>query len=200
MNTVLDVRWAICNGKMIPLHHQYYLLGAVSRICPVVHEHQSIGIHPIRGFYSRKSYLELTSESHVVVRTSLEHVPELLPLSGKKLTIAECSIRLGVPQIYGLIPAEQLSSSLVTIKGYETSDGYEAAVQRQLDNLKVSASTSVEIGSRKILQVKNKKIVGFQVNLGQLSPNDSLVIQQHGLGGRRHMGCGIFNPIRKEVV
>jgi hypothetical protein len=31
-----------------------------------------------------------------------------------------------------------------------------------------------------------------------LTATESILLQEHGLGGRRHMGCGIFVPMRGE--
>jgi CRISPR-associated protein Cas6 len=47
------------------------------------------------------------------------------------------------------------------------------------------------------VHIKGKKILGFGLTLKNLSPEDSMKILTHGLGGRRHMGCGIFSPVEK---
>jgi CRISPR-associated protein Cas6 len=52
---------------------------------------------------------------------------------------------------------------------------------------------------RRILTVKDKKIVGFSLLAHGLSDEDSIKLQAHGIGGRRAMGCGIFNPILKNI-
>jgi len=31
-----------------------------------------------------------------------------------------------------------------------------------------------------------------------LTAEESLTVQEHGLGGRRHMGCGLFVPFIQE--
>jgi CRISPR-associated protein Cas6 len=36
--------------------------------------------------------------------------------------------------------------------------------------------------------------VGFALTVQGLSPDSSLRLQTLGLGGRRHMGCGLFLP------
>ena len=44
-----------------------------------------------------------------------------------------------------------------------------------------------------------RQLVGFSLAAHGLSDDDSLKLQSTGIGGRRSMGCGIFNPIRKPV-
>ncbi|MFN4280239.1 type I-MYXAN CRISPR-associated protein Cas6/Cmx6, partial [Thermosynechococcus sp.] len=42
--------------------------------------------------------------------------------------------------------------------------------------------------------VKQKKILGYQVLVKGLTPEESLRLQCYGLGGRQHFGCGWFYP------
>lgn len=196
MTTAIDLRWPIHNGRRIPLLHQYQTLSAIARVIPSIHQENQIGIHPIRGIRLEPGYLEMTRDSALTVRTPVDRVPSLLVLSGKKFDIGGFEIRLGVPQVLSLDPSRCLRSFLVTIKGYLESNAFENGVRRQLQAATISPSVVVSIGPRRILRIKEATIVGYEVQLDGLSPSDSLLIQQHGIGGRRHMGCGLFNPDR----
>jgi CRISPR/Cas system CSM-associated protein Csm4 (group 5 of RAMP superfamily) len=46
--------------------------------------------------------------------------------------------------------------------------------------------------------VKDKQIVGFEVTAVDVDATGSLRLQEHGIGGRRHMGCGVFVPVRER--
>ncbi len=87
-------------------------------------------------------------------------------------------------------------SHLVTIKGYQERDTFEVGVRRQMNAASISTSVTVTVGPRRILRVKDTTIVGYQVCLDGLTPSESLSVQQHGIGGRRQMGRGLFNPVR----
>jgi len=52
------------------------------------------------------------------------------------------------------------------------------------------------LGRRRVMRIKDKTIVGFQVVVAELTAEESITLQEHGLGGRRRMGCGIFVPLR----
>jgi CRISPR-associated protein Cas6 len=56
------------------------------------------------------------------------------------------------------------------------------------------------VGRRRIVTIAGKKVVGFALDLSGLAPDASLLLQEKGLGGRRHMGCGLFLPTRAEVA
>lgn len=45
-----------------------------------------------------------------------------------------------------------------------------------------------------------KEVVGYELVIEGLTADESVAIQTTGLGGRRHMGCGVFVPhLQAEV-
>ncbi|MCI5210102.1 MAG: hypothetical protein D3910_15200 [Candidatus Electrothrix sp. ATG2] len=52
----------------------------------------------------------------------------------------------------------------------------------------------VTIGKRRTFSIRRKKIVGYSLLVSELSAEESLALQEKGVGGRRKMGCGFFNP------
>jgi CRISPR-associated protein Cas6 len=199
MIATLDIRWPIVPPGRIPVHHHYGLLAGLSRVAPEVHSSTSVGVHPIRGLFIGPGLLELNEASAVTIRAPAELLPKLLPLGGKKLDIGGCPIRLGVPQLFGLMPAARLRAYLVTIKGYMEIPQFEAAVRRKLDTLGVTDSLPMAIGRRRVIRIRGQTIVGFGLRLDGLSDDESIRIQQNGIGGRRHFGCGLFHPVRMEA-
>lgn len=197
MTAMIDIRWFVNGPGRIPIHHQYPLFSAVSRVVPAVHRSREFGLHPIRGARMSPGHLELIPQSALTIRTPVYNIPGLLVLSGKKLDLAGCPIRLGVPLVIGLSPCRSLVSPLVTIKGYMETQEFSAALRRQLDELGVSRSVIAEVVARRVLLVKQQVIVGFEVRLDKLCEEDSMRIQTSGLGGRRHLGCGLFNSSHK---
>jgi len=200
MTPFVDVCWPLSHGELIPLHHQYHLLASVSRLVPDVHHCSDYAIHPIRGVRSKPGVLDLTAASKVRIRCPADKIPQLLPLNGKKLELADCPIRLGVAEIHTLQPSTDLYCHLATIKGYIELGAFALGVRRQLDTIGVSDSVLVEVGPRRVLHVKHQIIVGFQLVLRRLQESESLLIQERGLGGRRHFGCGLFDPEREQPV
>jgi CRISPR-associated protein Cas6 len=84
---------------------------------------------------------------------------------------------------------------MVTIKGFFDPVPFQTALRRQLDQLNISDQIQVTLGRRRTLRIKDKEVVGHEVLLEGLTAEESLAVQETGLGGRRHMGCGVFVPI-----
>ena len=200
MTWTLDVRWPLTRPGRIPSKHHYPLLAVLSRIVPVIHRAEGVGIHSIAGVHVAPGVLELNSTSAITVRTPAAFLPALMPLSGKKLDLGGCPIRLGVPQLFALTPCDSLLARSVTIKGYTEPAEFHAALRRQLDALGVRASVDVEIGRRRVLAVRQHTIVCFQVVLRGLLDEESILVQAQGVGGRRHLGSGLFLPNHCAVL
>ncbi|MBX6312325.1 MAG: type I-MYXAN CRISPR-associated protein Cas6/Cmx6 [Isosphaeraceae bacterium] len=139
------------------------------------------------------------------IRTQAERIGELLPLAGVFLNVGGHEVCLGVPRVRALMPALVLMSRLVTIKGFTEPEPFLEAAGRQLEALGISGRASIPPVSggpragllqRRVLRIKGVSIVGFALVIEDLTPEGSERLLVHGLGGRRHMGCGIFVPVR----
>ena len=186
---VVDLAFRL-TGIKVPVDHGYALYSAISRLVPEIHEAKNIGVHPIRGTYSGNGELMLRDSSRLVVRMESEQIGQFLKLAGKKLEIDSCSFRVGVPEVRVLRPRPALYSRLVTIKGFMEPAGFLEAAKRQLEKITVQAE--LQVGERRTFRVKDKQVVGFELAATGLDAKDSVRLQESGLGGRRHMGCGVF--------
>jgi CRISPR-associated protein Cas6 len=174
-------------GSKIPIDHGYVLFSALSNHLPYLHEKNEIGVHCIRGV-PIESFLNIRGP--LKFRASLNDVPKILTLEGKTIYLANHPIKIGPVGIYPLRPSRLLYSRITVIKGFEEAECFRDSLNIQIEKLNVKCRT--EIGKRRVLKVKDKIIVGFEVSLHDLSETDSLTIQYNGLGGKSHMGCGIF--------
>lgn len=199
---MVDLSFLLLGNGDIPADHGYHLYSAVSRTLPSMHEPNGIGIHPIRGRLIGDRRMQICDFSRLTIRVAPERIADMLPLAGNQLNIAGRPIRVGVPQVYALVAATELRSRLVTIKvSGERNEirppddaSFLAAARRQLDALGISSDAQLNLGKRRTLRIKDKEVVGYEVLVSALSLDDSLTLQASGLGGRRHMGCGIFTP------
>jgi hypothetical protein len=67
---------------------------------------------------------------------------------------------------------------------------------RSLEQLQAAPEISGEpvIGAGGHLQLPDQSLPGFAVQLHGLTPEDSLHLQDAGLGDHRKLGCGVFLP------
>jgi CRISPR-associated endonuclease/helicase Cas3 len=184
-------------GQALPADHGFGLFAALSRLCPAVHQQNEIQILTIPGIPDRKGKITLTDRSRLLIRLPITKIPLVYAIAGKRLLIGKHSIQIGIPNVEPLQPKPKLRSRIVTIKGYTEPEPFLGAVQRQLDALEVSGQLQIPLNldktpKRKTIKIKKDTVVGFTTEISNLSDEDSLKLQQWGLGGRRRMGCGVF--------
>lgn len=195
-HAVVDASFTVF-GERLPLDHGYALFSAVSRVLPLLHERSTWALHSIHGRRIEPRYLNLDGRSSMRIRLPADEIASLLPLIGCSLDIEGYPLEVGTVRILPLRPAASLWSRFVTIKGFVESDLFLDALKRQLDVLSEGVSlsqTDVSVGPRRVMRIRERKVVGFRVELTGLSAEASIRLQSIGLGGRRHMGAGVLIP------
>ena len=185
-------------GQSLPIDHGYQLYSALKHRLMQLKDWDDISIKTISGKLDRenRNQLNLTDRSKLLIRLPSEKVPFVYSFSGKSLTIGKHKIRLGIPEMNFLQPKSRLRSHIVVIKGYQEPDSFLEAAKRQIEALNIEAD--IKLISRKDGAIKPKTIkvkqtlVGFGIEVTNLSKSDSVILQEKGLGGRRKMGCGVF--------
>jgi CRISPR-associated protein Cas6 len=186
-------------GDKIPFDHGYLLYSAISRQFPIVHDIEELSILPITGKPEFPQNLYLTPESQLCLRLSTNKVPLIYRLAGKTLNLNTDKIRLGLPESHELEGCDRLYARLVIIRGFDEPNAFIKAVERQLESLNISAKINLttKLGKpiRRTMKIKGRTLIGFGVEISELSEDNSILLQEQGIGGKHKMGCGVFVPI-----
>lgn len=196
-------------GATLPTDHAYLLYAALSGVVPQFHEDDSaLRFAPITGISTPDGQLQLGAESHLRIRLPQDAVRVALPLAGKKLTLGNAAVRLGVPTVRTLVPSPTLFARLVTFKNADTPEQFLSTARAKLTELGVTGEPSLPIHldgkragepKRRVVRIKGAMIVGYALLVSELSATDSSTLQERGLGGRRQMGCGFFTPAKGGI-
>lgn len=188
----IDLAFKVTSQSPIGSDHGYQLFGAISRLLPQVHEPNGVAVLPISGQQIGDRKIQLGNSSRLTIRVASSDIATWLPLAGKSLEVAGAKLQIGVPEIRSLIPTTALRSRLVTTKNCQDQPRFELELRRQMTALGVSEQAIFSIGKRRTIRIRDKEVVGYEVILEGLTADESLALQTTGLGGRRHMGCGVF--------
>lgn len=190
-------------GGPISLDHGYALFAALCRVVPGLHGDRRVGVHPIRGVRLEPCRLTLVPQSRLRLRLPSEEVATYLALAGSRVDLDRDFLSVGIPRVDALRPAAELSSRLVTIGRHIDPGPFLASVREQLAGLGVAAEPSLTSSTdparsgqpcRRVIRVKGRRIVGYALRISGLTAEESLTVQERGLGSRRRMGCGVFVP------
>ena len=195
-------------GTTIPLDHGYGLFSALCRVVPSLHGDLHVGVHPIRGIRTTPGVLSLIPGSRLRLRLRSEELAPYIALAGTTLEIEGHRVRVGVPRVESLVSAANLASRLVVIRGLIEQSAFEAGVRRHLTELGVGGEVEFVpsqeprwLGQpkRRVVRIQDKRVVGYALRVVGLTPEESLLLQERGLGGRRRFGCGVFVPVGRNI-
>lgn len=206
--TTVDLLFPVV-GTRLPTDHGYLLYGALCRTLPCLHDGSvRFAMAPVTGQYVGNGLIQLDPmRSRLRLRISTTDIPRVLPLAGKGLKVMRHQVRLGVPQVRALVPSPSLYARIVAIKNATEVKPFLDVARRQLDEIGIGGGVRVPDHvakggeaepQRRVLRIKEAVIVGFALLVEGLTDEESLRLQEAGLGGRRRLGCGLFVPARDE--
>jgi CRISPR-associated protein Cas6 len=196
-------------GTRLPTDHGYPLYSSISRLLPCLHDGSvPFALLPITGQHVGNGLIALdSSRSRLRLRLAVADLPRVLPLAGKTLNLLGHRLTLGVPQVFPIRPAANLQARSVTFKNSTEPEPFLSRAKIELDRLGIRGRLQMPWHinregrfepHRHVLRVKDSRVVCFPLRVEGLSPEDSLRLQEVGLGGRRHMGGGVFVPFDAE--
>ncbi|MCI0412377.1 type I-MYXAN CRISPR-associated protein Cas6/Cmx6 [bacterium] len=186
---LLEIKFPIF-GTSLPSDHGYSVFASISRLIPQAHEGDWLAIDTMPGAVRGDGTILINGRARLRMRAPQNYVRLVLQLAGKRLDVSGHHIRLGIPQIFLLQASEALYARSVTIKKFTEPEPFLEAVKRKLDEMGIKGKPA--IGARRAFRVGSHTIVGFGLTIRGLSAEHSLLLQERGIGGRRHMGCGYF--------
>lgn len=205
----IDVSFPVY-GDALPGEHAYLLYCGLSHA--VQDFHKSGGVlrfKPINGDCNGSGIMHISPHSRLRVRLPAGQVAAVLPLAGRSVTVGQSHIiRLGNPTVFQLVPASILAAKMVTFKNASSPERFLMLVRQRLDEMEIVGEPGIPLVEkgrhageprRQILRIKGVRIVGYALQVAALTAEESIRLQESGLGGRTHMGCGFFVPYRPRV-
>ena len=205
---VLDILFRVI-GTEVPADHGYALFGAISRILESdgdrwLHGNAAIGLHTIRGAPGGPGRYLLGDGARFGLRLPSEQVPRCLKLAGRSIELDGCRLRVGVARTRALIPVTTLHCRIATTRNGNDPARFDAEIARQAAALGIQGrilrvprreeGSAGRDPSRRVVRIRDKRVVGYALLATELTAEEAIRLQEHGLGGRRRMGCGVFVP------
>lgn len=188
-NEVVDVVFGLQGGPLA-LDYADLLWRAVQGRLPWLADEPGAGIHPLAGVSAGDAEIYLTRRARLTLRLPRHRVAAAEALSGSRLALGE-GVLVGASTVKHLSQITTLYSPFVTV-GLADEAAFQAACQAALAADGISAR--LVCGKAHVGRGGGSEWHGFSLMLFGLSIENSLRVQQQGLGGERKRGCGIFVP------
>jgi CRISPR-associated protein Cas6 len=107
-----------------------------------------------------------------------------------------------------LRPVPLLTAKVVTYKHATDPNHFLTLTRQRLDEMGVGGEPGIPLVQkgnhpgeprRQVLRIKGRKIIEYAIQVAGLTTEESVRLQEQGLGGRCRMGCGFFVPYQPRL-
>ena len=188
---VTDIHFEL-DGVLLPRDHGHALFLELSRLLPWLAGEELAAVHHIHGAETGKDdLLILNRRAKLVVRIPASREADLLTLTGQTIEVGGYKLTIGKGKTKPLMRHTPLYAHCVTT-GSEDEEAFTRDVIRILDELKIT--TRFICGRRQSIATGAGVVYGYSLMLNDLPVDQSILMQQRGMGDNRKIGCGIFIP------
>jgi CRISPR-associated protein Cas6 len=200
---VFDLSFAT-QCKELPIDHAWALSTAITQQLPWLNEEKYAGIHQIHVAESGNGWMrpedaenETLHPSHrtrLVLRIPKARLEDANTLVGKTLSIQGYPLTVKKPRKKPLVNASVIFARYVLSDKNETENDFLERMAKEYQAITGNPIKKMLCGKSYVLRTANKEWVTRHLMLADQSNDDSIALQQFGLGEARLLGCGLFLP------
>ena len=198
---IVDAVFAI-SCRSLPVDHAYALSQAIQAALPWFAEEPRAGLHTIHGAASASGWmrpedpralLHLSQRTKLALRLPKHRVNAAAALLGRTLDVAGHALRVDKMALRSLSRITNLFSRCVVLAATGDEAAFLAAAAGELGTLGIRPGEML-CGRTTAIVTPGRTYQARSLMLAGLTPEQSLALQQHGLGAERKLGCGLFIP------
>ncbi len=195
---VFDVVFKLAGGQLV-VDHARALADAV---CAKLNTdtHSQIGIHPIRVAESGNGWLRpgaggemlhLSRRTKLVLRVHRSVYEDVLRLSDSTLEINGQALKVGVGSVRKLTAMTTLFTHGIACDEVQSESQFLVDMASALQTMEIRVKKMI-CGTTNSIQTDKGSIFTRALMVANLTPEESVLVQQQGIGSDRLMGCGLF--------
>lgn len=200
---VVDLLFSI-SCREIPVDHVHALSTALKAAAPESFENNDIAVHSIhvassahgweRPDFNTDERLILSHRTKLTLRVPKQSATAIQQrLQGATLDIDGCKLVIGKAKNKPLGKQGTLYSRYIQCLEDEDETRFMQRMAAELETLGITIKKAL-CGKTTLLHTPDGEIMTRSLMLADLPIEDSIKLQQHGLGTGQEMGCGIFIP------
>ena len=187
----------------LPVDHAYALYSAVLNRLPWIEE-EGVGLHTIHVAASGNGWmrpedpnelLHPSRRTRFAIRVPKKRIDDVGALSGASLDIKGNVLDIHDMEVRELHASETLFARYIVATDDDDEEQFLQEMFEQLKSLDIHARKMM-CGRQSRIETPQGSIKTRSMMLADLELEDSVKLQQRGLGPLRHMGCGLLIPHR----
>ena len=199
---IVDIVYQVKECKCLPIEHAHDLYQGLREVLPWIEEDERVGIHPIYGAETGNGWqrpdnpdelMYLSRRQKMTLRIPKDKLEEAQALTGQLINVGEHCLTVGESTIKLLsdMPVVQ-AKNVVADKGMD-ENAFLSQMAQDLKQMGINVKKMMCSIEREI-RTPGGPIHTRGLMLADLVPEDSIKLQEMGLGEHRKLGCGLFLP------
>ncbi len=197
---IVDLGFRI-DCKALPLEHAHALSSALIAELPWLADDERAGIHLIHGAESGNGWLRpedvenellyVSRRTRMYLRLPSERLDDARALTGKALDIGGHRLIVGDSSVRKLSTSPTIFARYVVTGADEDEESF---IQRLAEEIRGHGIQVRKLmcGRSHVFRLPEGPLHTRSVMLADLTPEQSVILQQAGLGEGRKVGCGLF--------
>ena len=196
---MIDIAFRI-ECKTLPYDHACDLSNEITKCLPWLLDNELTGIHTLHGpesgngwVRSEKEEIFLSKRTRLVLRIPRIYIEKVKRLENVDINVLGSNIKIGKSNIKAFLIVRDLISRFVLCDKNETEEEFLLGVKKELLANGISIKKAI-CGKAKSLIINGKSKITRSLMIADLSKENSVLLQDIGVGDGRIYGCGIFLP------
>ena len=190
--------------RSLPVDHAYALSRAIQAGLPWFAAEPCAGLHIIRAAESGSGWirpqgphtlLHLSRRTRLALRLPRQRLEDAAALLGRTLDVVGHALRVEGLSARPLSQITNLVAHCVLLADCNDESAFQVAVAHQLEALGIRPA-EVLCGLVTPILTPERTLTTRSLMLAGLTPEQSVLLQERGLGDGRKLGCGIFIPCK----
>jgi CRISPR-associated protein Cas6 len=187
----------------LPVDHAYALSCAITDVLPWLESEPDAGIHLIHvaesgnGWYrpadSAHELLQVSRRTRLRLRLPKARLDDARALTGHHLDVGGYEMIVGEATARALSAHTTLFSRHVIVEAAQSEAEFVGHCVDQLQGMGITVRKLL-CGRQSAFEFPEQYILVRSLMLAELEPEESVLLQQRGLGSGRKIGCGLFIP------
>ncbi len=199
---VFDVVFKLSGIRLVVDHAQFLAHAVCAKLTE--HTRSQIGIHQIRVAESGNGWerpssagemLQLSRRTKLVLRVDQDVYQDVLQLRNSELEIGGQGLKLGDSKLRKLSPLTTLFSHGIACDEDQAETEFLTDMASALHQMEIKVKKMI-CGTAHSIRSDKGSIFTRSLMVANLTPQESVLLQQRGIGSGRLMGCGLFVPHR----
>ena len=196
---MIDVAFKI-QCKTLPYDHACDLSKAITSKMPWLLKDKLIGIHTLHGpesgngwVRSEKEEIFLSKRTRLILRISRSDANKAKELEGENINVLGNNIKIGKSNTKTFLVVRDLICRCVLCDKEQDEEDFLLDIKKELFTHGVPIKKAI-CGKAKSITINGKNRFTRSLMIADLSKENSILLQDIGIGDGRIFGCGIFLP------